>query len=154
MSTLQDRIAEMMEAMKWSVTDVAGVAKVTSSAVSQWLGNGKTTGRISSVKVAMRLQMASGFSAMWLADGEGPKMAQAVVSTGGEWPLDLIDPTRYAKLPASARYAAQAAMLLKIEEAEATYGKPSRSEPAALKFTTSNDLQPSPVSGKRHAKRA
>lgn len=154
MSTPQDRITEMMDTMKWSVTEVAGVAGVTPSAVSQWLGNGKTTGRISSVKTAMRLQMASGFSAMWLADGEGPKMVTPVVTTANDWPLELVDPARYAALPASARYAAQAAMLHKIEEAEASYRKPSQTSSAAVQSTASNNSTKSPVIGTPEKRRA
>lgn len=75
MQTLQERIEELMAARSWTVGKVASVAGVSSSAVSQWLGRGgaKSSKSIGDFEVALRLEKESGFSAMWLAKGKGPK---------------------------------------------------------------------------------
>lgn len=74
MKTLTERITELMQEMKWDVDKVADVAGVSSSAVYQWLGGGsKIIKSIGSIESAQRLQKASGFSALWLAKGSGPR---------------------------------------------------------------------------------
>lgn len=75
MQTLQERIEELMAARGWTVGKVASVAGVSSSAVSQWLGRGgaKSSKSIGDFEVALRLEKESGYSAMWLAKGKGPK---------------------------------------------------------------------------------
>lgn len=72
---LQDRMAELMRHTGWTVADMARIAKVTSSAVSQWCGHGdgKRSKSIGKIEAAMRLSEKSGFSALWLAKGSGPK---------------------------------------------------------------------------------
>lgn len=88
MKTLIERVQELMDTMKWDAEKVAAVAGVTSSAVYQWLGSGKKTiHTIGKLEAAIKLERASGFSAMWLAKGQGPKMASAV----GERPATVRD---------------------------------------------------------------
>jgi len=72
MSTLQERMQELMAESGWSVGEIATIADVSSSAVSQWV-NGPTI----SIKLepAIRLERESGYSALWLANGKGPKKA-------------------------------------------------------------------------------
>lgn len=74
MTTLKDRLEEVMAHMGWEHRDLARVSGESSSVVSQWLGKGskeiKTIGRVST---AIRLEHASGFSATWIAEGTGPK---------------------------------------------------------------------------------
>jgi phage repressor protein C with HTH and peptisase S24 domain len=70
MPTLQDRIAEIMESSQLSVGKLAEIAEVTSSAATQW-----KDGPTKSLKTgpASKLAAKTGFSAMWIATGEGPK---------------------------------------------------------------------------------
>lgn len=77
MSTLQERIQEVMRDTSLKTpTDVARAAKVTPSAVSQWLGNGaKAIHTIGKIEAAMNLARATGYSWMWLAKGAGPRKA-------------------------------------------------------------------------------
>ena len=70
MSTLQDRIAELMQATELSVGQLSEIAGVSSSAVSQW-----KDGPTKAIKTgpATRLADRTGFRARWIADGDGPK---------------------------------------------------------------------------------
>ena len=70
MATLQERIAELMAATGLTVGGMADIAGVSSSAVTQW-----KDGPTKSLKTgpATKLANATGFSAMWIATGEGPK---------------------------------------------------------------------------------
>lgn len=70
-STLQERIAELMAATGLSVGAMADIAGVSSSAVSQW-----KDGPTKALKTgpATRLADRTGFCARWIADGDGPKM--------------------------------------------------------------------------------
>ncbi|MGJ7544615.1 LexA family transcriptional regulator [Variovorax sp. LT1R16] len=74
MTTLEERIAELMAATGWTIGQLADIAEVSSSAVSQW-ANGQTQ----SIKLepAIRIERASGFSALWLANGKGVKKSAA-----------------------------------------------------------------------------
>lgn len=76
-TTLQERMSELMTAKGWTVGEIARIAGVTSAAVSQWVGNGtgKQSKSIGNAEAAVRLEKASGFSWMWLAQGKGPKLA-------------------------------------------------------------------------------
>lgn len=76
MKTLQERMADLMAATGWSVGKIAAVAGVTSSAVSQWVGHGdgKQSKSIGNIASALKLEKESGFSALWLAQGKGPKL--------------------------------------------------------------------------------
>lgn len=75
MPTLEERIKELMDAMGWDVPRVAAIAGVSQSAVSQWIGKGsKEIYSIGNLEAALLLERASGFSALWLAKGKGPKL--------------------------------------------------------------------------------
>jgi transcriptional regulator with XRE-family HTH domain len=76
-TTLQDRMVELMTATGWTVGEIARIAGVTSAAVSQWVGNGagKQSKSIGNAEAALRLEKASGFSWIWLAQGKGQKLA-------------------------------------------------------------------------------
>lgn len=78
MSTLQERMRELMDESGWSVGEIADRAAVSSSAVSQWV-NGPTL----SIKLepAIKLERDSGYSALWLANGKGPKKVADVPLT-------------------------------------------------------------------------
>lgn len=77
MSTLQERIAELMTATGLSVGQIAEIAGVTSSAVSQW-----KDGPTKALKTgpATRLAEKTGFRARWIADGDGPKTSALIAS--------------------------------------------------------------------------
>ena len=71
---LAGRIEEMMDATRMSVADVARIAQVSSAVVSLWRGkSGKPVQTLSDLLAATRLEEHSGFSALWLAAGIGPK---------------------------------------------------------------------------------
>jgi len=72
MSTLQERIAELMDETGWSVGQMAEIAGVSSSAATQW-----KDGPTMSIKLepAVRLSAKCGYSALWIATGKGPKKA-------------------------------------------------------------------------------
>ena len=65
MNTLQDRIAELMEVSGLSVGQLAEIAGVSSSAVSQW-----KDGPTKALKAgpAKRLAERTGYCARWIAD--------------------------------------------------------------------------------------
>ncbi|MDN5503243.1 MAG: peptidase S24 [Comamonas sp.] len=68
MSTLQERIAHLMEKTGLKVSEIARITGVSSSAVTQW-----KDGPTQSLKTApaTKLAEATGFSAMWIATGTG-----------------------------------------------------------------------------------
>ena len=82
MSTLQERIAEVIAHSGLSVSEIAKECGVTSGAVSQW-----KDGPTKSLKPApaARLAERTGFSALWIATGEGGKWRVAPSAT----PIDL-----------------------------------------------------------------
>lgn len=85
MSTLEERIREFMVATGWDVPKIASIACVSQSAVWQWLGKGsKIIKTIGSLEAALLLERESGFSALWLAKGKGPKFARRGESAHGE----------------------------------------------------------------------
>lgn len=83
--TLQERMVELMTATGWTVGEIARIAGVTSAAVSQWVGNGagKQSKSIGNAEAALRLEKASGFSWIWLAQGKGQKLAATADSNLG-----------------------------------------------------------------------
>ena len=74
MSTLQERMQELVRETGWTVGEISGKAGVSSSAVSQWL-----SGETQSLKIepAVLLERFTGFSALWLAKGKGQKKVDA-----------------------------------------------------------------------------
>lgn len=85
MTTLQDRIAELMEISGLSVGQLAEIAGVSSSAVSQW-----KDGPTKALKAgpATRLAERTGYSARWIAEGEGPKKS-AMQADAGSAPVAI-----------------------------------------------------------------
>lgn len=78
MTTLKERMEEFASETGWDVGRIAHTAGVSSSAVSQWFGKGsKLIRTIGNIEAAMNLERATGFSALWLAKGQGPKKKPA-----------------------------------------------------------------------------
>lgn len=77
MNTLQDRIAELMTVTKLTVGELADAAGVSSSAATQWKDGPTKTLKAAP---AAKLSAKTGFSALWLSSGEGPKMATGSVA--------------------------------------------------------------------------
>lgn len=74
MPTLIERLTELMDAMGWGQPDLMRESKQSSSVVSQWMGKGsKQIKTIGKMEAAIYLERASGFSALWIAKGMGPK---------------------------------------------------------------------------------
>lgn len=77
--TLQERMAEVMGAMNWEHADVMRVSGQSSSVVSQWLGKGsKIIKTIGKMEAAEAIERESGYSALWVAKGLGPKFRQVI----------------------------------------------------------------------------
>ena len=74
MSALEERLAEVMQAKSWTHQDLMRVTGQSSSVVSQWLGKGsKPIKSIGKIEAAEAIERESGFSALWVARGIGPK---------------------------------------------------------------------------------
>lgn len=75
MSTLQNRLEEVMKHMSWDHADLVAVSGQSHSVVSQWLGKGsKVIKSIGKMEAAERIEVKSGYSSLWVAKGIGPKM--------------------------------------------------------------------------------
>ena len=84
MPALADRMKELESQFGLTVGEIAKLCGVTSSAVSQWFGKGdKPSKEIGSVRAAVMLERRTGWSALWIAYGEGPKICASGV-VGGE----------------------------------------------------------------------
>lgn len=87
MSTLEDRLREVMAAMNWTRNDLKRVSGMSSSVVSQWMGQGsKPIHTMGKIEAATAIERASGFSAAWIAKGLGPKRAPGWVATQAHEP--------------------------------------------------------------------
>lgn len=73
MTTLQERIAELMAETKATHADLMRVTKLTSPAIT-FIINGPTKSLKTST--AAKLERAYGYSAAWLSDGTLPKKAR------------------------------------------------------------------------------
>lgn len=83
MSTLIERLQEVMQTKNWNQADVVKASGQSSSVVSQWLGNGsKLIHTIGKMEAAEALANASGFNALWIAKGIGPKRRSTSVEPG------------------------------------------------------------------------
>jgi hypothetical protein len=82
MPTLKERLEEVMRAAHWEHADLVRVSKQSSSVVSQWLGKGsKEIKSIGKLDAAIYIERESGFSALWVAKGIGPKRAAMAAHT-------------------------------------------------------------------------
>jgi transcriptional regulator with XRE-family HTH domain len=107
MSTLEERLREIMDAKGWQRRDLVRITGQSSSVVSQWLGHGsKTIHTIQKIEAAIALEQESGFCAAWIAKGIGPKRAMAAPDSTTAPPL--------------------------LQEAAAPYGPPYRPDVAEL----------------------
>jgi hypothetical protein len=102
---LKARLRAVMDEMKWSRADLVREAEVSSPLVSQWLGGGSNpVTEMKKLDPAVRLEKKTGFSALWIAQGIGPRhverdsQAAQQFSAGGEapaWPFQNIDPATW-----------------------------------------------------------
>lgn len=75
MPTLLKRLTEIMAAMGWQHADLVRISGASHSVVSQWLGNGsKPIHSIGKMQAAENIERASGYAALWVAKGLGPKL--------------------------------------------------------------------------------
>lgn len=85
---------EVMAHKGWTTPQqVADVAGVSRSAAAQWLGQGsKIIHSIGNMEAAERLERDTGFAALWIAKGVGPKrIGSGPKATVPEWPFPKID---------------------------------------------------------------
>lgn len=74
--TLKERLAEVMAAMGWEYPALVAASGESHSVVSQWLGRGtKTIHSIGKMEAAERIEEETGYAALWIAKGKGPKKA-------------------------------------------------------------------------------
>ncbi|NDY89762.1 hypothetical protein [Ideonella livida] len=79
MSSLRERLEEVMAAKKWTRSDLLRITGQSQSLVSQWLGKGsKEINEMHKLGAAVALARESGYSALWIAIGEGPKFVRDV----------------------------------------------------------------------------
>jgi hypothetical protein len=106
---LKARLKVVMDEMKWSRADLVREAEASSSLVSQWLGNGsRPVSQMKDLKPAERLEKKTGFKALWIAQGIGPRYVDRDEGSthdqlvqGGEgpaWPFQNIDPSTWWSL--------------------------------------------------------
>ncbi len=108
-----------MQETGWDAPKVAAVAKVSASAVYQWLGAGsKEIKSIGKIDAAIYLERSSGFSALWLAKGEGPKRAERTSGSDVTWPFPDLDFARFEALTANQKIEVQAAVRDRVERFE------------------------------------
>ena len=82
---LKDRLEAVMAKMDWKYADLQRVSGQSSSVVSQWLGRGsKLIKTIGKMEAAEKIEQASGFAALWIAKGVGPRMAAGADQRVGE----------------------------------------------------------------------
>lgn len=85
-----------MEARGWQYSDLVRESGESRSVVSQWLGRGsKEIKSIGKQEAAERLERASGYAALWIAKGIGPKYlesrsASMMVSEGGAQDMPVV----------------------------------------------------------------
>ncbi len=112
MSALKERIEEIQAVMSWNDTQTAKAAGVSRSAVAQWAGKGsKIIHTISDVEVVLNLERLTGFSALWIAKGIGPKHATERASAE-YWPFETLDEAKVKALSHSQRLQLEAAAIL------------------------------------------
>lgn len=74
--TLEERLKEIMAAMGWDHAALVLASGESHSVVSQWLGNAtKKIKSIGKTEAAERLEEKTGYAALWIAKGIGPKKA-------------------------------------------------------------------------------
>lgn len=77
-------MAEIMAAKNWEHADVVRISGQSSSVVSQWRGKAsKIIKSIGKMEAAMALAEASGYEALWIAEGVGPKLQKSPPETRG-----------------------------------------------------------------------
>lgn len=103
-----------MDAMGWQQADLKRVSRQTNSVVSQWLGKGsKLIKSIGKMEAAENIEQASGYAALWIAKGVGPKRVTAGPLSARESPAQYMTPSQVldqlsdilARLPADRRRA-------------------------------------------------
>lgn len=73
-----------MSACGWEHAELVRVSGQSNSVVSQWLGKGsKEIKSIGKMEAAERIESASGYAALWVAKGIGPKTAAAAHANNG-----------------------------------------------------------------------
>jgi len=89
--SLADRIQEVLDASKLSVAELAKEAGVTPSAVYQWLGKSSKEIKTIQLRPALLIERKTGFSALWISAGEGPKRIEARIAVPPPPPADFAD---------------------------------------------------------------
>lgn len=80
---LKSRLETVMSAMNWRQSDLVRITEQSPSVVSQWLGHGsKEIKTIGKLEAALFIERQSGYSALWVAKGIGPKLVRDL--TAGE----------------------------------------------------------------------
>ena len=99
---LKERVREAMESCGLSPADLARATKSTNAAVGFWL-----TGETKSLKAekAQLLEIATGYRAMWLITGKGPKKTS---EEGGRQPRSAIELDGNPEYPAIRRVSIKA----------------------------------------------
>lgn len=109
---LKDRIEEVKQITKWNNSQIAKFVGISPAAVGQWCGQGnRTIHSIADVEVALKLEQATGLSAIWIAKGVGPKLASHR-ATSDYWPFKAIDEEKFRKLSDAEKDRFEGALML------------------------------------------
>lgn len=93
-----------MAAKGWEHADLVKHSGESSSVVSQWLGKGsKEIKSIGKLEAALNIEAASGYSALWVAKGKGPKMAGERFNARSahatdKWPFERLTAKQWERL--------------------------------------------------------
>lgn len=114
MSTLTERLKEVMASRGWSTDQqVADIAGVSRSAVAQWLGKGsKMIHTIGNMEAAENLERETGYAALWIAKGVGPKRSSMGKPPEPEWPLRSVNQDKLRSLSSTHLAQIEGAILL------------------------------------------
>lgn len=95
MKTLSERINLILQAKGWSAAELARQAGVSRAAVTDWR-NGNVAAL--TTDVAARISKATGYSMLWVANGEGPRETTPSLVDAGYWPFRSVEWASFQKL--------------------------------------------------------
>lgn len=103
-----------MKSRGWETAQqVADVAGVSRSAVAQWLGQGsKIIHTIGNMQAAENLERETGFRALWIAKGVGPKHTADKGEPTVDWPFPSISESKVRALGPDKVAQLEAALLI------------------------------------------
>jgi transcriptional regulator with XRE-family HTH domain len=113
--TLADRIDEAIQGSKKTRADIARACGVTQASVTFWLDG---TTKSLKAETALALEQATGYRALWILKGLGPRKVEAVALA---WPFPKVPLERIEALDEDDRGYVQKRLLQAVEECDAPH---------------------------------